>query len=208
MQVFVDDMPVEVSEPTLAAALAAGVEQTRPDGRVIVEVWADGSLVSDEDLNRPPERAPFADEVRLVSAEPKALVKTVLFEVRDRLEEAQTTQRRAARMLQTGDVASAMDELSTVLAAWENVRRAVQDGCALLDVPIEPQEGGASTGTPGEDAGVTAGLIDDLSTNLEEVKRALAEEDWSALADVLAYDMDEQAEDWRQALTRLAGRVQ
>jgi hypothetical protein len=43
-----------------------------------------------------------------------------------------------------------------------------------------------------------------LAGRLEEVKRSLAAEDWSALADVLAYDLGEQAERWKLVLISLS----
>jgi hypothetical protein len=47
-------------------------------------------------------------------------------------------------------------------------------------------------------------LIGALAGKLEEVKRSLASQDWSGLADVLAYDLSEQAQRWRQVMVSLA----
>ena len=47
-------------------------------------------------------------------------------------------------------------------------------------------------------------MVRSLAARLTEVRRSLAGEDWSALADVLAYDMGDQAEHWKTALTSAA----
>jgi len=250
VRVYLDDSPVESSAPTLASALAAGVQAAGPNGRVIVEVWADGQRVPDEQLADPPETSPYAEEIRFVSAQAGSLVKTVLMDVAEGLKDAQSRQRRSAELLQSGQTQPALEELSQALAMWDNARRAVQEGCSLMglsldaegqapgfsdlasqsepgapatgsdesaseplarargseDVGAEPSEG---PGQPSRGAtGINAAMIELLAEQLAEVKRALAEQDWAALSDALAYDLEEQATQWREGLTTLSKQIE
>lgn len=194
MKVFLDEAELEVADPTLASAIAAGTAASEERGRIIVEVWADGSPAPDEHLTAPPSTAPYAKEVRFVSAEPKSLVRMVLLDVSDALASTRDAQRKAADLLQTGETGAALQSLGESLQTWETVRRAVDEGCALLDIPTE------GDGTSGLDGA----LVNDLADKLSALRDALGREDWSLLGDLLAYDLDEHVDRWQTELRRLA----
>jgi len=199
MRVYLDDVEITPTEPTLGACLTAGADQSRDAGRVVVEVWADGAPIPEEDLAEPPARSPYAAEVRLVSAEPRSLVRTVMLDVAETLDETCETQKRAADAIQIGQSSTGLTDLGESLRSWDTVRRVVEEGCALLRLP----------GAGGADATVLEEtLIVDLGQTLESVKEALAREDWALLADLLAYDLHDQAQRWQEELRRLAGTVQ
>jgi len=195
MKVFLDGDELTIETETLKTALAAGMAACEAKGRIIVEVWANDDLAPDGDLSMPPERAPYADEVRFVSAEPRALVRTVLLDVSDALSLTRQTQRQAADHLQVGETGAALNELGEALQTWETVRRAVEEGCALLKIS-------------GDDASqnnmLNGSLISELVEKLTALKEALANEDWPLLADMLAYDLDEHLERWQDELHRLS----
>ncbi len=191
VKVYLDDEPLKVADARLGTALEAGVARARGRGRIVVEVLVDGSPAPASDIERPPERAPYAAEVRLVSAEPRSLVRTTLHDAADALEDAREAQAAAAERLQRGETADALGDLSRTISIWESVRRAMEDGAELI--------GDGSGGAP--DIGP---LLDGLAERLVEIRRALTAQDWSALADALAYDMEEQADVWWGALTAFA----
>ncbi len=197
MKVFLDDAELTVKDPTLASALAAGTTACTERGRIIIEVWADGAPAPDEHLTSPPATKPYADEVRFISAEPKSLVRTVLLDVSDALTSTRDTQRKAADLLQTGETGPALQNLGESLQTWETVRRAVDEGCALLDIPTD---GDAATGLDGA-------LVNDLADKLSAIRDALGREDWSLLGDLLAYDLDEHVDRWQTELRRLADGI-
>jgi len=198
MRVFLDDTEITPPEPTLAACLAAGAEAGERAGRVVVEVWVDGAPAPEADLEHPPGRSPYADEVRLVTAEPCALVRTVMLDVAETLGDTIETQARAADAIQIGRTAEGLQGLGEALRAWDAARRAVDEGCALI----------RSRGGPDPAPAVDPALVERLGAALASVKEALAREDWALLADLLAYDLKEQAEAWRRELARLADAVQ
>jgi len=198
MQVFLDNDPLETDAATLAQALQAAVEAARQRGRVIVEVEADGEPVADEDLDNPSQDPAFCDELRFVSAEPRSLVRVTTLDAADALEQTRSRCAQASEMLQTGQIAEALRDLAECLAAWETARRVVQEGCALLGLPLESEEGLG----PGAQEQVAA-----LTETLEAVKAAVASQDWATLADLLAYDLDEQADAWRRAMQAMGERL-
>lgn len=197
MRVFLDDAELTVPEPTLTAVLAAGSAASEARGRIVVEVWADGEPAPDEDLAQPPDRAPYAGEVRLITAEPRALVRSVLFDVADALEATRDTQRRAADLIQVGETGKGLHELGEALRSWDTVRRAVEEGAALLGMSVNSDESSAIDGS----------LVEELGRTLTSVKQALSREDWALLSDLLMYDLEEQAQRWETELRRLAERI-
>lgn len=198
MRMYMDDEALEASESTLSAGLKAAVEAARAQGRVIIEVEADGEPLADEDLEAPSEDPAFCDELRFRSAEPRSLVRVTLLEAADALEQSRQACAKAADMLQTGQTAEALRHLGESLGTWESARRVVQEGCALLEIDIEGAEG---LGPKAQ------AMIEALSSSLEEIKRALASEDWADLSDLLAFELDEQAQAWRDAMIRIADGV-
>jgi hypothetical protein len=198
MQVYLDDKPLNGCD-TFAQALRTASDRAQQAGRVIVEAYLDGAAVSEAVLERPPDEA-LGGELRLTSVEPRALVRVTLMDAADALDTARQDQMRCADLIQTGKVEESLAPLSSAIQTWQAVRDAVEKSAALLRMPLD------SVSLPGSVSGTDTliGLIAALSGRLEEVKRSLAMEDWSALADVLAYDMAEQAARWRQVLVALA----
>lgn len=200
MKVFLDGEELAVKGASLGTALAAGTAASEEKGRIIVEVWADGDPAPESDLSSPPEREPYASELRFVTAEPKSLVRTVLLDVSDALSATRDTQRQAADHLQVGETGQALVELGDAVRTWETVRRAVEEGCALVNIPT-------ATGSTIAGGGINSALVEDLASNLTSIKKALADQDWPALADLLSFELDEQIDRWQEELNRLADAI-
>lgn len=199
MIVYLDEAKLQVSVDTLGAALAAGTAASEQRGRIIVEVWADNAPAPDMDLNDPPPRSPYAKEIRFVTAEPQSLVRVVLLDVCEALHSTRESQLKAADHLQIGETSPALRELGEALQNWETVRRAVEEGCGLLRI--------STNGAAGDEHALRGELVRELSAKLSSVKDALAREDWSILADLLAYDLTEQIEAWQKELRRLVDMI-
>ncbi|MEX2217235.1 MAG: hypothetical protein WD749_00620 [Phycisphaerales bacterium] len=195
MNAYLDGKPLTLPQPgTMAGALRAALADAERRGRVIVEVQIDGAKAPDSLLEEPPEEA-VGSEVRLLSVEPVALVRTTLMDAADALESARERQGRSAELIHAGKVEDALRPLSEAIETWQTVRDAVEKSAAMLNLRLSELK----AGTPGMEA-----LVESLSGRLSEVRRALAGEDWSALADVLAYDMGDQADRWKSALIAAA----
>lgn len=190
MKVFLDDTPVASTDCSLGGALGAAIAAARERGRVVVEARADGAVVPDDHLTNPPAVAPYAAELRLVSAEPRSLVRTTLGDAADFLSRAVELQREAAGLLQVGKSREAVALLPEIFGIWDAARRAIIDGCGLLSLSVDEALRRAGA----------AGLNNELAACLEEVKRSLGAADWTSLADALAYDLVERAGAWQAAM--------
>lgn len=199
MQVYLDDKVLTRDWPTFASGLQAGADEAARSGRVIVEAQLDGAAVAEDILERPPEES-LGTELRLVSVEPRSLVRVTLVDAAEALDAARGEQDRCAELIQTGKVEESLAPLSAAIQTWQAVRDAVEKSAALLRMPLDSitLPGGAS----GTDSLVE--LIGALAGTLESVKRSLAAQDWSGLADLMAYDLGEQAKRWRLVLLSLS----
>ncbi len=201
VKVYLDNEALEDAGQSLAAALEAGGAAARRRGRIVVEVYADGAAAPETHLSDPPTHEPYADELRLVTADPLLLVRSTMFDAADALESTNELHRHAATLLQTGSTVEAMQALGQTLHIWEIVRRGLTDSCSLLQLPVDQA---LATEL---DTAVAERLTDELAAKLSEIRDALASEDWAALADLLAYDMADQVETWRDALRRFAESI-
>lgn len=210
MRVMLDGQPVPVGEPTLRAALDAARDAAGALGRVIVEAKVDGRAVPDELLESPTDESISGAELVFVTAEPRALVRTTLLEIADVLGRVGDVQTRAAVAFQRGDREEALGHLSDVLGVWDTVRRAVQEGPALLGIPLEQFLVSKGTAAPGERdsrAEHILGHIGALSDLLSAVKRSIQGQDWSSLADLLETELAGAAERWQQILKDMAAHI-
>jgi hypothetical protein len=199
MHVYLDDKQLTRDWPTFASGLQAGADEAARSGRVIVEAQLDGSAVAEDILERPPEET-LGDELRLVSVDPRELVRVTLMDAADALDSAREQQERCAELIQTGKVEESLAPLSAALQTWQAVKDAVEKSAALLHLPLDTitLPGGVS----GSESLVE--LIGALAGNLESVKRSLASQDWSGLADLMAYDLSDQARRWKQVMASLS----
>jgi len=197
MQVYLDGQRLNLEQPTMASALRAGSDEAERRGRVVVEVYVDGTMVSDTLLSDPPEQA-LGSEMRLVSVEPKRLVRETLLDAADALDRAGQEQTDAAEEIQSGRVEDAMPLLQSAITKWQAVRDAVEKSASLLSIPLSSEVGGARGPRSLSD------VVDELAASLTDIRRCLEAEDWSGLADHLAYDMSDQIRSWQGMLRSLA----
>lgn len=196
MQVFLDGEPLAVERATLASGLRAGSEAAQKKGRVVVEVYVDGNLVSDTLVGDPPDEA-LGSELRLVSVEPRLLVRETLLDAADALDKAGQEQTDAADEIQSGRVEDAMPLLQSAILKWQAVRDAVEKSASLLEIPLNSRVSGRGDRSLGQ-------VVDGLAASLTDIRTSLESEDWSGLADLLAYDMAEQVKGWQDMLRSLA----
>ncbi len=198
MRAYLDDQPLAIERPTLAAALSAAVAQAGSRGRIVVEAISGGARIPDETLQAPPEDE-LPGDVRFLSVEPRTLVRVTLMDAADALDQAKANQLACARLIQSGEVEQSLDPLGRAIETWRAVRDALERSMETLG--DRPQGQGPDAG-PGVDD--LAALVQSLWTRLEEVRRSLSAQDWSALADALSYEMSDQVEQWKSTLRAMA----
>lgn len=199
MHVFLDDRAIGGEAASLAEALRAGVAAAERVGRMIVEVQADGERVSDEVLGDPARHPASIGEIRLLSADPVAMVADALKEAGLLLVEAKGRQGDAATAFVTGDLGAGTEHLKAVVGAWQSVQDAVSKSAAVLGIDLGTLEfqGGDGEMHPARDE------IAGLAALLNDLLGAVSRQDWSASADVLDYDLAGAADLWGAMIRRL-----
>jgi hypothetical protein len=201
MDVTLDGNPVVIARPSLAAAIAEGVRVARAKGRVIIEVKGDGAMLSDEALTSPSEREDQFQQIQLISAEPRTLVKVTLGDGAEALRALHDEQQRVAGLIHADKGQDAIAGLQSIFQTWTTVKDLVERGGSLLDADL----GDVQIGTaPSETFNIASTR---LLGHLRRVRTALSNQDWAALADVLEYDLCTEAQAWEQLLDGLAAHV-
>lgn len=196
MKVYLDNEPIDVNPPSVRGALALARTQAEGQGRLIIEVAADGSPMLGSVLDNPPDDDAGVGELRMLSAAPGPFVRETLLESVSVLDDAKANQDRAAELIQSGSVREAFGPLQRVLESWGVIRDVVAQSARLVDMSID-------TVRVGE--GVTGEVcINELAQRLGALRRGVAHEDWSGVADELAYEMDGLVERWRGLLAAMA----
>ncbi len=202
MRVYLDNRDMGVAAGTLADGLKAGVAAAEAGGRVVIEMKADGAEIGDAELSRAEEPTTI-QELHLVSADARTLVRVTLYDAADALGEAKARQDSASELIQAGDTQKALDHLQEALGLWQLVRGTVDKSAELLSLRLD------QTVVKGADGGELrlAEEADALKVSLGEIKSALESQDWSALSDALSYDMDRRAATWQRLLRALGDHI-
>ncbi|MCA3005534.1 MAG: hypothetical protein LW650_09065 [Planctomycetaceae bacterium] len=213
MPLFLDDKPLSTplapagtagSSATLRDLLNHGADLAARSGRMVVEVLLDGVRLDDDAL-RDAEGRPLADhDVRLISADPRALVAAALYDLSAEAGRLRELQAQTARHLQAGQLTAASDALSTVVAVWDALRQGLAQGPGLLG--LDPAELAFSP-TADADPQPVAGAIANLNLRLIDLRRCLAGEDWASLADLLQDELSAEADTWATMLADLADQL-
>ena len=198
MRATLDGRELKLDRPTLAAALSAGVQAAEAGGRVIVEAGADGRPLTDGEISQPPDIPGSVLELALTSADPRALVSQTLREAASALAGARDQQVAAGRCIQRGEFDAAMPLIQEAVGTWGAARTALSRGADLLRIEV----GDLAPGGRGVET-----MASELAVRLESLKAAMTRQDWSALGDVLAYELTEQADAWCGLLLAAAERA-
>ncbi|MFO0832433.1 MAG: hypothetical protein U0637_11420 [Phycisphaerales bacterium] len=200
MEAFLDGKSLPLSRPTLACALAVGVDAARAVGRIIIEVRGDGAVLGDDTLAAPSDEAGGFGRVEMQSADPRALVRVTLGDAIDALRGLVGEQVRLAELVHTDQLQLAAGGLQDVFQTWHTVKDVVARSGALLDLELSDLDVGGEHGTVGQ-------ASNRLLVYLRGVKGSLEREDWSALADILEVNLSEEAQRWEGLLTALSEHV-
>jgi hypothetical protein len=205
VNVFLDGHPLRTPRPTLAGAFEAAVDATRPLGRVIIEVKADGLPLADDLVAAPPESAVGHSELRFTSADPRQLVRVTLMDAADALSTAQADQLAAADLINSGQTGPALEHLRSALATWQAVQDVLDRSAQLLGLNLSTLGGTSIQGLDPDEGFAPA--LEALTGHLSCVRTGLSDQDWSALSDTIGYDLDAQANLWKRLLKGLADHV-
>ena len=193
MQVLLDGHPVRSQRESLAAAFSAGVEAAQAKGRIIVEVRFDGEPVSHETLASITDGPTTVREVRFTSAHPADTVREAFADVGATLDAIRANQTAAGEHLQAGRLDASLPHIDAAVKAWQVVRDTLVQGSALAGLDLGSLAHPDSTSTIDQAA-------TDLARHLRAINDSLRKKDLVETADLLLYDLNEQAQHWRTML--------
>lgn len=201
MKATLDGTSIQVDPPTLAAAIAAGAKAAESQGRIIVEVKADGEALSSDALSNPGGLAGACEDVVMISADPKALVRVSLLDGVEALATLKPLHAAVVDALATGNLQLALDQLREVLNTWQALQNLLEHSRALLGVDL------GQVPLPEGEPGFDARAVEFVSFT-RAIRDAVMNQDWSALSDTVGYDLDAAADSWSVLLRALAEHVQ
>lgn len=197
MRVTMDGQTVTDHAAGIAQALDLVRRKAHELGRLVIEVSADGQPAG-ELLDRMPQDTAGVSELGVTTAEKSLFLRETLLDARDTLERTRADQQSAAAQIDSGEVAQALQALRAIVEGWQLVRSVVDQAAALLGVPLHQLRAGD---TPGDE------VIRALAGDLVALRDAVSREDWSALSDTLACDLDARADQWLGLIAVLTDRA-
>ncbi len=198
MRVYIDNTELEANN-SIADALDAAREHAENDGRLIIDILADGQTIDDAMLDNPPSDSGGISELRLTTTDPVAFLMETFASARESLALVREDQSTAADHLRKGDLEPAVEALNGVLTGWQAVGDVVAQSAELADIDLNTFE---FDGFHAKD------VIEKLGDTLFEIRTNLTHQDWSSLGDAIEYDLDDLAKQWDALLGALAQRVQ
>jgi hypothetical protein len=191
MSVTVDheDLAVDAIGLTTVGQVLHHVQR---DNRLVVNLLIDGARPDLGQMTRV-RVVPLAGHTLYIeTAEPQAVALDVLADVDAELDEGERLRAEVVDCLHRNAPAPAMERLSGCFTVWNAARESLEKTTRLLRIDLESirLDGG----------GTLADSLVGFAAQLRQVKAALEERDYVSLADVLAYEMTETTDRWRQAI--------
>lgn len=194
MKATLDGEDLAIDRPTLAAALEAGASSARARGRIVVEVVLDGQPLEGDRLDAPSDEPLHGEVLEMTSTDPASLVRVTLFDAADAMDSARDEHAACAAMIHRGETTDAMGALAQLLATWQAVRQAVAQGGLAVGTPLSTYAGD----------GALEARTSALARQLDDLKRAVSDEDLATVADLLEEDLREEAGLWADTLRHIA----
>lgn len=170
--------------------------QTR--NRLVVNMLVDGE---EPDLDRMSDvrQSPLSGHTLFIeTAEPRAMALEVLGEVEQQLDEADRLKSEAVDLLQRNASVRAMERLSGCFSTWHHAQESLLKTAQLLRIDLKlVKVAGRSL----------AEVVTQFVGQLREVKQAMEDRDFVALADVLTYEMTQTSRQWREAIGAMRGVI-
>ena len=198
MRIYLDDFETSLCATDIAGALRAAAELVEQSGRMIVEVSVDGVAWGEEDLASPDFTARAAEELRLLTAHPAALLRDTLLHAADAVLNAEEIQRNAARLMQGNRVREGLQSLLEALAVWGSVQTAVSRG---LELGVLSRDEIKRKGIDLD------GSIAALDTQLRALRDSMVAQDTTAISDCLLYEFPTTSKRFASTLAALAGEL-
>lgn len=190
MKLIMDGQTVADDVAGVSQAIDLARDKAAELGRLIIEVKADGHA-ADALLDAMPEDTAGVGELGVTTADRVSFLTETLHDAKDVLDRVRIDQKQAADMIDRGQVNDANTALGAVMEGWQAVRTVVDQTAALMAIDLHSFE---------VNGAAAADVVSGFAQDLVELRTAVTNEDWSALGDVLGYDLEERAQAWSALL--------
>jgi hypothetical protein len=199
MAIYLDDEPAKLKGSCLAEILAAATDGLAGDGRVVVEVQLNGKVLNGDELGEHRDTLLDDAELRLTSADPRALAVSTLLQVRDVLPHAGELHEQAAEKFQQDNPTEALKYVAEAIEVWMQVQEAVLGSAGILSLSLDEVK---------VDGEPMTGFTEELIGKLHGLKDLITAGDTVGMADALAYEWPPLVGRWEALIDQLIKTVE
>jgi hypothetical protein len=202
MIVTLDQEPLthEFTPDATLQDVIATARATALGDRLVIAVRLDGQTLTDAQLETHLAQPVQADaRVELETGDRVTLVRDALRGLAREFEQAAGKQTEVADKVSAGDVTAAMQDVGEFVQLWQTCQRALTECSGLLQQDLT---------TMSCDGRTVRGQLEELITQLTELRAALEARDLVLLADLLRYELPSVCASWRATLDGLADQVE
>ena len=197
MSVMVDDQPLAVEKMGLLT-IGQVLSHVQRGNRLVINLLIDGKAPDLSGLGAV-RRSPLnGHTIYIETAEPRVIARNVLVEVEHQLDLNEEVRDQAVEFLQQNQPERALEKLHGWFHMWLTAQESVSKVSQLLRIDLDALQ---VAGNP------LSEVLDRFAAQLREIKSAIENRDFVTLTDVLAYEMQQAADDWRNVLAALADVV-
>ena len=197
MSITVDHRPY-VTDHLNLSTIGQLLSHLHQENKLVVHVLVDGT---EPDLKciRELRSKNLADHILFIeTADPRTLAQQVLSEVEAQLDHADQLCSEASSLLSRNNSSKAMEKLSGCFSTWQHAQESVLKVAQLLRIDLNDL---IADGLP------MTRLLEDFTTQLHDIKRALENRDFVSLNDILKYEAPTANVKWCGALSTLRVRI-
>jgi hypothetical protein len=197
-------MPVSIDNAILntqqlgLATVGAVLDHVARQGRVAVSMTVDRAEPDYANTDALRAIATEGHLVQLETADPREMAMDALVAMESALGEADASKDKAADLLQRNQTQAALVQLSACLGVWQQAQQCVAQSAQLVGINLDEIR------VDGEDL---QAVVSRFAAQLREIRRALEDQDYVALGDVLNYELGETGRQWRSAIVSLSTAV-
>ena len=194
MAVMVDDQPLAVEKMGLLT-IGQVLSHVQRGNRLVINLLIDGKAPDLSGLGAV-RRSPLDGRtVYIETAEPRVIAHNALAEVEHQLDQNDEIRDQAVLLLQQNHPEKALEKLQGWFHTWLTAQESVSKVSQLLRIDLDALQVG---GNP------LSEVLQRFAAQLREIKSAIENRDFVTLSDVLAYEMTQAADDWRNVVAALA----
>jgi hypothetical protein len=193
MSVTVDQEPLAAEELGLQT-VGQVLSHLQRDNRLVVNLLIDGAQPDLSEISRVRQSLVRGKTLFIETAQPRQMALEVLDEVESQLGDAENFKRESAEFLRKNQIAKAMEKLGLCFTHWQTAQESVLKVAQLLRIDLN---------LLCIDGNSLAGILENFTAQLRQIKEILVERDFVALTDILMYEMTETRQCWIAALDAL-----